>query len=39
MLVKPYIRNFNPTPIDDDSAGGSQVDWREVRVVPETASE
>ncbi len=34
MLVKPYVKNFNPTPMDDDSAGGSQIPWHEVQIVP-----
>ena len=39
LLVKPYIKNFNPTALDDDSAGGSQVDWSKVEIVPMTSAE
>ena len=39
LLVKPYIKNFNPTALDDDSAGGSQVDWSKVEIVPMSSAE
>ena len=39
MLVKPYVKNFDPTPMDDDSAGGSQVPWHAVEIVPASAEQ
>lgn len=37
LLVKPYLKNFEPTAMDDDSAGGSQVEWHKVEIVPASA--
>ena len=39
LLVKPYLKGYNPTALDDDSAGGSQVNWAEIEIVPATTKE
>ena len=37
VLVKPYVKGFFPTAMDDDSAGGSHVDWHKVSIDPGTS--
>ncbi len=39
ILVKPYLKNFNPTAMDDDSAGGSQVQWNRVEIETPSGTE
>jgi hypothetical protein len=38
LLVKPYVKNFEPTLLDDDAAGCTNIDWIQVEIAPGSGS-
>jgi oligopeptide transport system substrate-binding protein len=36
LLVKPYVASYKPLLLDDDAAGGTNVDWLNVEIVRES---